>query len=449
MRIALGTVFCSPNHRFARACGLVATTIAALAGCGGQTSATVGDQQITGDAGTDAAAAPGDASTQPVDAGIDVDTTCESQYPAQHYPIPTMKNFGGPVLASPHIVTVTFKGNGNRDAIRKFDDLIVQGAWWKSVTDGFNIGPGTGGTYAELDDTVSGKSLDDSKDLAPMIQSWVQNGQLPAPDANTLYAMYFPQSTTITLEGTQSCQGFGGYHNSTTTLLPDGGVVNAAYAVMPDCGFGLDTVTTSHEFIEAATDPHPLSGPTYYMFDDAWAMAGGGEVADVCETRGSVSEQGFDVTKSWVNKAALASKDPCEPEDPNEIFFGAAVPTEIVHNIPDPTGGPAYDSGGYVVMKKGQNKTLDVVVFSEAALPNELKLAVGRRRRGSGDPADLGPIGTGITATLSSPTGHNCQHVTLTIALDANVASGSYPFVTRAILNDNDYHSWPAILKVQ
>jgi hypothetical protein len=101
-------------------------------------------------------------------------------------------------------------------------------------------------------------------------------------------------------------------------------------------------------------------------------------------------------------------------------------------------------------MQPGTSNSVDVVVFSEAALPHDLALVLGSEQSGQSDPMDLAPIGTGITASLSQSTGHNGSHVTLTLAVDATTTAGDYPFVVRAILDDSapDYHSWPVDLRI-
>jgi hypothetical protein len=426
--------------------------------CGGQTVGNSNNPQNSDDGGVTKQPPPDvDASImpKPYDAGTDASQD-DGPYPAAHYPLPMMQNLGGTVLAAPEVVTVTFKGNTNRDTERAFDDSIVTSSWWTTVTDGWGIAPGKGGVYVELDDTVSGKTLDDQNDLQPMIANWIASAAVPPPDANTVYAIYFPASTTITLQGSPSCQAFGGYHNAApygAGALDGGAGADAggpvvAYAVLPDCGGGL-TVTTSHELIEAATDPNPIGNTTWYGYDDAWWGAGGGEAADLCEGRGTVTVGSDDVAKSWVNKAAAASHDPCQPADPGEIFYSAAVPTQVVSGLHDPTGGPDYSADGFLLANAGDNKSIDVVVFSEAKLPNELSLVVGKRPRGATTPQQVDPIGAGVTASLSPTTGHNGTHVTLSLQIAASTAPGDYPFVVRAILNDNDYHSWPVILRVQ
>jgi hypothetical protein len=218
---------------------------------------------------------------------------------------------------------------------------------------------------------------------------------------------------------------------------------------MPRCSSSFDALTeaTSHEFIEAATDPHPLADTTYYMMNDAWAGAGGGESADLCQGRGSATEGQYAVARSWVNAAADESSDPCQPEDAGEIYFGAAVETQTV-TANDPDMGP-YETDGYILVKRGETKVVDVVVFSEKKLSGTLDLVVGKRKNVT-DPHDVGPIGTGITATLSKTTGAvNGDKVELTIKVDTTAAVTDKTFVVRAVRTTDDYHSWPVILRVQ
>jgi hypothetical protein len=421
--------------------------------CGGSTPSS----ELSSDA-----SAPrdgGDASTRDssdlADASDEPTAPDYGPYPAAHYPLPLLTNFGGPVQSALHIYTVTFGTDATAAQYLAFDDSIVTSAWWTTVTAGFGIAPGTSSGAIALADTVSNATIDDETDIIPMVQALVADGTFPASDVNALYTMYFPQSTTITLEGAQSCAQFGAFHDS-APITTEAGVVYVAFAVIPDCGsFSTDAV--SHEIIEAATDPHPTTSmtpptpSTWYMYDDAWTYGpGGGESADLCEGRPPAMQGSDPVTKVWNNVAAMGSHDPCVPQDLGEIFYSAAVPTQVLTNLPDPTGGPNYSADGFIVMQPGASKSVDVVVFSEAALPHDLALALGSEQSGQSDPMDLAPIGTGITASLSQSTGHNGSHVTLTLSVDPTTTAGDYPFVVRAILDDSapDYHSWPVDLRI-
>src|SRR5262249_51553538 len=90
-----------------------------------------------------------------------------------------------------------------------------------------------------------------------------------------------------TLQNGQSCQTFGGYHADTTAAG-----IGFPYAVLPTCSnfdglTGVDAVTgpMSHEWIEASTDPFPMTAPAYTGVDQAhvvWELFGGPEDGDLC-----------------------------------------------------------------------------------------------------------------------------------------------------------------------
>jgi hypothetical protein len=412
-----------------------------------------------------------DSATPGDDGGSDAEGPDNGPWPAAHAAMPVFTNLGGAVLSAPKIVTVTFLGNANRDAIRTFDDQLISGPWWTAVTQGYGVGAATGGIYVELPDTVSNTTIDDSQ-FPGLITGWIQSGAMPPPDANTLYVMYFPASTTITLQPYgASCVGYGAYHSDGPISVaggamgPDGGALDTAYAVIPDCGQGMPGLTTSasHEIIEASTDPHPNTVPAWYGYNDAWFKMGGsaggqGEVADVCERNGYVTD-GFGnlLSRSWVDTAALASHDPCQPETPGEVFFSCAVPTQVAGS----TTAGGTTSSGYILMKQGETKTIDSVIFSDAQLPEDVQLTVGLR----GHSGTLGSIGGGITMTLSPTSGHNGMHVALTIAVPSTALAEDYPnasngtAIVRATLNTaatsadaaptSVHHDWPFIVRVQ
>lgn len=438
-------------HRLAR---LSLVVVGTLAACGGTTEGTNTGNPDAGGTGTDGGAPTtgSDAGTPTADAQADAPVMGTDTYPAPHHPLPMLKPLGGPVIKNVKIVTVTYTGETQRDALRTFDDQIVNGTWWTTVTQGYGVNAGTSGGYVELDPApVANKTIDNDTDLKPYIQGLITAGTLPAPDANTLYAMYFPAGTTVTLTQAgmvaQSCMDFGAYHDS-GVFTSQGAMVEAAFAVMPNCGRGGRTVSASHEFIEAVTDPHPQSMTAWYAYNDAWFPPGGGEIADLCENgAGAVDANGNNVSKAWSNVAAAASKDPCVPSDPNGVYYGAAVDTNEMFTMPDPTGGPDYQTEGFISVKAGAAKTVPVDVFSQAKLPHDLTIVASKGQRG-GDPNVSTPITTGVTATLSGTTARNGTKLTLTISTAASTPKGDHPFVVRAILSKTEFHSWPVVLRV-
>jgi len=234
--------------------------------------------------------------------------------------------------------------------------------------------------------------------------------------------------------------------------LASGQSLEVAYAVMPDCGDGLDGlyVTASHEFMEAATDPYVMSKPTWYLYDEAWFGVDGAEDADACQSRGEVTQDGYAVARGWSNVAGAEGKDPCQPQPPDEVFFSAAPATETRHIPADPVReNDEHDSSNYITVKRGETKVVDVTIYSEAKLPHDVSVVVGKTNRTSNDPSKVDPIAQGVEATLDVATGHNGDKRALTFKVGSTVKTGQYRFVVRAILEQDDYHSWNVILDVQ
>jgi hypothetical protein len=119
-------------------------------------------------------------------------------------------------------------------------------------------------------------------------------GDFPQPTPNSVYFVYLPPGTTLTMGGSNSCQAFCGYHDHIDGKL--------FYAAMPypNCAgclgslSALDalTSTSSHELCEAITDPIPGMG----WYDDA-----NGEIGDICawQTR---KLGAYTVQLEWSNK---------------------------------------------------------------------------------------------------------------------------------------------------
>lgn len=105
----------------------VLTIITALVegACGGSTDATAPIQD-SGSSTTDVDA----------EAGI-VDDPLDPSYPAAHAPIPPVDFNGGRIMTSPKIVTVTFDGDGMRDRLEAFGDVMTTTPWWDAVTEGY------------------------------------------------------------------------------------------------------------------------------------------------------------------------------------------------------------------------------------------------------------------------------------------------------------------------
>ena len=214
-----------------------------------------------------------------------------------------------------------------------------------------------------IDDTV----------IATWLVGKVTSKILPPPTLNTIYTVFYPEQTTVTLQGAQSCQAFGGYHNS--YQLADG--TPFAYAVIPRCPQfdpvlqGVDEVTgaTSHELMEAATDPLPQTNtPSWGQLDPdhlIWSFLGA-EIGDLCAQNPDAffKPQGFpyDVQRIWSNKAAAASHDPCVPAAPGPYFNSVPVQNDVITlNF----GGQGATTKGTLI-PVGQSKVIELDLFSDA-----------------------------------------------------------------------------------
>jgi hypothetical protein len=432
------------------------TVFAVAAGCGssspnGATPADGGAPQ-QGDDGTDAGAP---------DTGPDP----HEIYPASHPPIPQIRYFGGRVLKSPKIVTVTLAGMNPtiRDYVIDFGAKIGASNYWKTVMDGYGVGAATDGDHRELPDTFSNVTMSDS-DLRTWFATEIGKGTLPYPDDDTVYMLYIPQATTITIDNPpgKNCSGYGGYHNSGQVAKPgdDAGTQTFVYAVMAECEGLISGVTdqdimdeeteiATHELAEAATDPDVAFGkPGYYMDNnDAWAPnQRGGEVGDLCEASPGTREGNWAVQTIWNAASAKASHAPCLPAN-NPVFYGA-VPHTVV---PGQKFGGAPLVDGYIVAQKNNTTDVQVDVFSTGPMPAPLTIIATKNRYGGGatfDPYKVSQVAKGVTMTFSQPTARNGDKLTLHIAVDNTAVSGTTSFKVRALVSKTDYYSWPVLLYI-
>jgi hypothetical protein len=223
----------------------------------------------------------------------------------------TMQYFGGPVIANPKVYVVWWGSAASinpvltaaRGGIADFYAGVTNASYmdWLNEYDtniatqsGSHAGTAGTGQHVGRGNFVGTRTLapvpagnvTDSQIQATLDQAF-SNGTLPQPDANTIYAIHFPRSVTITLDGSRSCAAFGGYHESTVETTRH----NAYYIVLPDCGnsFRSFTIVSSHELAEATTDAQPTPGSNP-DFPQAWNDASGSEVGDLCQgSSGSVT----------------------------------------------------------------------------------------------------------------------------------------------------------------
>jgi hypothetical protein len=195
------------------------------------------------------------------------------------------------------------------------------------------------------------------------------------PDENTLYLVFFPSATTLSLKGSTGCAQILGYHGVSDAKA------GYAFAAVGRCQdfenpeFDTVTITASHEILEAVTDPSATKDSFGWVSMDGdhwiWGDAFDSELGDFCqgnpEWPNSVkpSDLGYSVQKIWSNAWAKAGHNPCAPNDPSTPFYGAGPAQGAMETVMVTTTNATFNTQG-VIVPVGQTKTIDVQLFSDA-----------------------------------------------------------------------------------
>jgi hypothetical protein len=360
----------------------------------------------------------------PFDAGAEPDVIA----------LPQVVTYGGATLHHPTIISVTFPNDTLADEVADFSASVGCTDYWHAITADYGVGEAVAGPPVALTEAAP-TTIDDTavaEWLAKKIDS--KDPQFPSPATDTLYALWYPESTTITLEGQSSCSDFGGYHNGTQLL--DGTPIS--YAVMPRCpqqggGSLMDGLTTaaSHEFIEACTDPQPFAAPAYAAPDSnhsGWLFAEASEVGDMCEFDQSAFylPTGFPwyVQKIYSNRAAWAGTNPCVPADTPDYFYAAPEVPDTASLDLVGTGTPVPTAVVHVPV--GSSVTIPVLLIGSADVTS-MQLQALDLNEFTGQPSVL-------SLTLSAATGAPGSTVQLTITKMSAESMGVGGF---AILTQN------------
>ena len=376
------------------------------------------------------------------DAAAPPDDPIDPNYPSAHAAPETVDYHGGRVIKNVKVVSITWTGDALQDRIQQFGDTITATPYWsvlgeycdKATPTPNCVGPGTSGGHVVLTDAPASSYIDSSRggsaSMQDFVKSKIADGTFPAPDADTLYAIYLPESTTVTLDGEKSCQGFGAYHNTTKLVPPgsaDGQNVYVPYAIIPRCSTSEAelTVSASHELAEAATDPDiGINSLSFYNEDQVWAPAGG-EVGDLCEFGGGNSawtESTFAVQRLWSNKSALAGHNPCVPIPNGTVYFNAA-----------PAAGKES-----LALTVGKSATIEIDAFSDAPY-DDWTLSVVDGARYTGDVPSL-------DFQLDKTTVHNGSKAKLTITLTQAPTNGMATYYVTSRDSHGNRHNWPGVI---
>ena len=307
-------------------------------------------------------------------------------------------------------MTITYANDTNRTIEEDLDAFMVQSKWLASTGKEYGVGPGTS---AKVELTQAAPASIDDSTIQSFIASLIQAGTAPNPVADggagpneAVYLIYFPSTTSVTLQGADLCQVSGGGYHYESAVNAHGH--SFAYAVVSPCP-GLPAPppenivwAASHELIESCTDPYPVSDPGFVILDQSqpWAFIGG-EVGDLCTYLSPQWAEGpyTSLQRVYSNASAKAGGPPCMPS-PGD-YFGADVEPQT-----------------FVAVAAGQSTTFQVKGWSTAP--------VGPWSLSASSYAVAGDFTAQVGITFASNTLDNGQTTTLTVDMPPGTASQTY-----------------------
>jgi hypothetical protein len=317
------------------------------------------------------------AATSAPDAAITIDAAPMGFVEAPHDTVPQVQSGGGAVLATPVVVPIFFIGDDTAQAqLEQFLTQTATSDYWHATTSEYGVG-----NLTILPSVVSTDTPPTTDDLLQTFITTNLDGThgWPASTPNTIYAVFLPEGVVLSEGSAMSCVagGFGGYHSE--VMMTGSTATPVIYALLPRCDAAvgeqpLDDVTsaTSHELVEATTDPHPFTDPAYVEMDPdhfIWGRTPGAELGDMCEfLQPSIDARlvgTFNVQRTWSNASALAGHDPCVPA-PATPYIAAAPRLDNDITLMG-HGGMITTKGIQVTV--GTTKTIEVDLFSDALSP--------------------------------------------------------------------------------
>lgn len=411
------------------AAGLMA---AALAGCG---------------AGSSAGNVAGDGGNRSADAGASTASDAGATATAWSDRFPTELRGAGPTLKAPSVRPVFFADEeaAKVSMLTDFLSKLAGSAYWTAATSEYGAGALTAAAGVQL--VESAPAAIDAVGLRAWLMDAIQLGKVTAPTAGTIYAVYFPKGTVVTdKNGGISCRDYAAYHDEMSV-----GGQPVAFLAMPHCdsyaghplpfpdgplgGDAFLTAGTSHELVEAATDPALRTDPAFGSIDPAhlaWSKyLFASELSDNCGKQPGALHMdaaiGYVVQSTWSNAAAAAGRDPCVP---SAAPYVGAFPrlSKIAPKTPGggPGGGPNPGPGPggavfAVAIADGATATVPVDLASEdpqsapwTVTPLDYAVLVGGAAR--------------VELSLDKPGGKNGDVLQLTIHVISHDVAGNAGF---------------------
>lgn len=333
--------------------------------------------------------------------------------------VPQLVPLGGPVLAQAKIQPIFFKDDALQPQVEMFLAQMATSSYWRAAATEYGVGaPSVLPTIV----TTAAPPVNDTD-----LDAWFK-ARFPTADPNTIYTLFLGDGMVLHGQGGDSCTGYGAFHDEAV----DGHGGPIVYALVPRCDPATEfdhaqnkldelTISTSHELLEAATDPRVETASAYGDIDDdhaVLALMPGAEVGDLCEDLDSAYIRGvgdFMVQRTWSNAAATAGHDPCVPAPATTYIAGAPMFTEAVA-IDGYTGTRMTKA---MKLPVGMSKTIEVDAFSDTPTSEDFTIDVVDSAAMYGDPAEL-------TFAWDNSSAKNGDKLHLTITR-AKAASGGAP----------------------
>jgi len=372
------------------------------------------------------------------DAGVKVDSGPFA--PGPHDPLPQAMNVSGTggVLTTPTVVPIFYANDALQSGIESLLAQMPSSSYWSALESDYGVGPLTIAPSIVLSEAPPQTASE--TDVITFIASKLGNDPAwPAPAPGTIYFMYYPSSTTLTFSQVATgCTDFAGYHYYGQTSPTS----KFVFAVAARCDTGqvtpIDdtTQTTTHEIVEASTDPFLLTYSTMDAAHAVWALFPGAELGDLCELE-SLSYQRVIgtslVARFWSNSAAAAGHDPCAPAIDLPYFNSIPVlPDQIGVDL---SGGTFLTSG--VSVPTGTSKTIDVQLFSDAPTGDWTVEADDAANFSSFTPGEL-------QFAWDTTAGNNGDTLHLTITRVKDGPFGGTEFVIRSFASPTVWHLYMA-----
>ena len=255
---------------------------------------------------------------------------------------------GGALIQHVKVVDVFYSPNFKYKAmLEDFYKGILQSPYmdWLSEYNVTSYKIGRGSFVTSVEDTNVNPTTVKQINPETYLKGLITAGKVPPPDDDTMYMLYFPSGIDPSDGSGPSCIAKGDYCAYHSSYQATNGQ-NVRYGVMPDMeagscamgcgpqGFQSFTDVSSHELIEAVTDP---DGTGWYDDGaDPNSQDNCGEIGDICAVGGAgegAMVNGFFVQNEWSNK-----NKKCIATDPNAVVndFGLALSST---EISVPAGG--------------------------------------------------------------------------------------------------------------